>query len=69
MKPFKALDYFEIDTLLTEEERLVRSTIRDFVTEQVMPGIEKHFRDGTFPSELIPRLAELGTLGSLKLFI
>ena len=64
MRPFKALDYFEIDTLLTEEERLVRTTIRDFVTDQVMPGIEKHFRDGTFPSELIPRLAELGTLGS-----
>jgi glutaryl-CoA dehydrogenase len=64
MKPFTALDYYEIDTLLTEEERLVRSTLRDFVSDRVMPGIEKHFRDGTFPSELIPRLAELGTLGS-----
>ena len=64
MKPFKALDYYEIDTLLTEEERLVRNTIRDFVSEQVMPRIEKHFREGTFPHELVPQLSELGTLGS-----
>ncbi len=64
MKPFQALDYYEIDTLLTEEERLIRNTLRDFVSEQVMPRIEKHFREGTFPRELVPQLSELGTLGS-----
>jgi len=64
MKPFKALDYYQIDTLLTEEERLIRDTIRDFVSEQVLPRIEKHYREGTFPKELVPQLAELGTFGS-----
>jgi len=64
MRPFKAIDYYQIDGLLTEEERLIRDTIRSFVSEQVLPRIEKHYREGTFPTELIPALAELGTLGS-----
>jgi len=64
MKSFKALDYYHIDDLLSEEERLIRDTIRAFVSEQVMPRIERHYREGTFPKELIPQLAELGTLGS-----
>ena len=64
MKSFKALDYYDIDELLSEEERLIRDTIRAFVSEQVMPRIERHYREGTFPKELIPQLAELGTLGS-----
>ncbi len=64
MKPFKALDYYQVDNLLTEEERLIRDTIRSFVSEQVIPRIEKHYREGTFPKELVPQLAELGTLGS-----
>jgi glutaryl-CoA dehydrogenase len=64
MRPFKAIDYYQIDGLLTEEERLIRDTIRSFVSEQVLPRIEKHYREGTFPTELVPALAELGTLGS-----
>jgi glutaryl-CoA dehydrogenase len=64
MKPFKALDYYQVDSLLTEEERLIRDTIRSFVSERVIPRIEKHYREGTFPKELVPQLAELGTLGS-----
>ena len=64
MKSFKALDYYHIDDLLSEEERLIRDTIRAFVSEQVMSRIERHYREGTFPKELIPQLAELGTLGS-----
>jgi glutaryl-CoA dehydrogenase len=64
MKAFKALDYYHVDELLSEEERLIRDTIRAFVSEQVMPRIERHHREGTFPTELIPQLAELGTLGS-----
>ena len=64
MKSFKALDYYQVDGLLTEEERLIRDTIRSFVSEKVLPRIEKHYREGTFPKELVPQLAELGTLGS-----
>ena len=56
-------DYYNIDELLTEEERLVRETVRDFVDKEVIPIIEKHYREGTFPMHLIPRMAELGLLG------
>jgi len=64
MKPFKALDYFQLDGLLTEEEILIRDTLRQFVSDKVLPVIERHHREGTFPRDLIPQLADLGTLGS-----
>jgi len=60
---FRELDYFGIDELYTEEERMARDTVRSFVTAEILPGIGKHFEDGTFPSELIPKFGELGLLG------
>ncbi len=63
MKKIESLDYYNIEELLTEEEKLVRNSIRDFVSSEVMPVIEKHYREGTFPKHLIPKLAELGVLG------
>lgn len=64
MKDFVALDYFNMEELYTEEEKAVRNSVRDFVSDRFMPGIEHHFEDCTFPSELIPRLAALGVFGS-----
>ncbi|HEX2568296.1 MAG TPA: acyl-CoA dehydrogenase family protein [Polyangia bacterium] len=61
--PFRGVDYYAIDSLLSEEERLVRDTFRRFVDEEVMPIIAGHFRDGTFPKHLIQRLGALGALG------
>jgi glutaryl-CoA dehydrogenase len=61
---FHALDYLGIDGLLTEEERMVRETVRELVSARVMPIIGKHFTAGTFPRELIPVFGELGLLGS-----
>ena len=58
-----ATDLYNIDHLLSEEERLVRETVRKFVRERVLPIIGEHFEAGTFPRELIPTLAELGLLG------
>jgi glutaryl-CoA dehydrogenase len=63
-RSFQPLDFFDVETLLSEEERLVRDTVRDFVTDKVLPIIEKHFRAGTFPSELVPGMAAMGLLGS-----
>ena len=60
---FRGVDFYRIDDLLTDEERMVRDTVRRFVDEQVIPIIDKHFEDATFPKELIPQLAELGLLG------
>jgi glutaryl-CoA dehydrogenase len=61
---FEGLDFYEIDHLLSEEELMVRDTIRDFVSEKVIPIIEKHNREATFPIHLVGPLAELGVLGA-----
>jgi glutaryl-CoA dehydrogenase len=58
-----ATDLYRIDTLLTEEERMVSDTVRKFVAERVLPIIGKHFEAGTFPRELVPEMAALGLLG------
>ncbi|MFQ5960551.1 MAG: acyl-CoA dehydrogenase family protein [Candidatus Methylomirabilales bacterium] len=64
MEPFAGLDYYRVDELYSDEERLVRDTVRDFVDADVLPVIEVHHRRGTFPMELIPHLGELGVLGA-----
>lgn len=61
---FEGVDYYHIDDLLTEEEKLIRSTIREFVEDKVIPIIEKHYREGTFPMHLVPEMAELGIFGA-----
>ncbi len=56
-------DLYNIDHLLSEEERMVRDTVRQWVRERVMPIIGEHFEAGTFPREIIPEIGELGLLG------
>ncbi len=60
---FHGVDYFQIDELLSEEALLLRQTVRDFVEQEVKPIIEDHYMAGTFPMELVPKLADLGLLG------
>ncbi len=64
MAKFQGVDYYNIDSLLSEEEILVRSTVREFVDEQVIPIIEKHNRAGTFPMHLVKGMADLGLFGA-----
>jgi glutaryl-CoA dehydrogenase len=61
--PFQGVDFYRIDDLLSEEERMVRDTVRRFVDDHVIPVIDQHFEDATFPSELIPKMAEIGLFG------
>ncbi len=61
---FKGIDLFELDSLLTEEERLVRDTVRKFVDERVLPVIGECFEEARFPLDLIPGIAELGLFGA-----
>ncbi|MEM8884065.1 MAG: acyl-CoA dehydrogenase family protein [Planctomycetota bacterium] len=61
---FEAPDFFEIDELLTDDERMIRDTVRDWVSERVLPVIGDHYMAGTFPNDLIPEMAELGLLGA-----
>lgn len=56
-------DYMGFEGLLTEEERMIRETARKFVNAEVLPIIEKHAQDQTFPKHLIPKMGELGFYG------
>src|SRR5215471_8526498 len=58
-----ANDLYNVDSLFSEEERMVRDTVRKFVNDRVLPVIGEHFEAGTFPRELIPAIAEMGLLG------
>jgi glutaryl-CoA dehydrogenase len=58
------LDFYQLDELLSPEDRMTRAAVRQFVQREVTPHVEKHFADSTFPLELIPRLAEFGVFGA-----
>ncbi|HZR81204.1 MAG TPA: acyl-CoA dehydrogenase family protein [Candidatus Binatia bacterium] len=58
-----ATDYYAVEELLSPEERAVRDTVRRFVDDEYLPLARRHFAAGTFPMELVPRLAELGAFG------
>jgi glutaryl-CoA dehydrogenase len=64
---FKGVDFIEFDTLLSDDERLVRDNTRKFIEENLIPIIEQCSREGRFPKELIQPMGELGFYGaSLK---
>jgi len=54
------LDYFDLEADLDESERMVRDTAREFVEDRVRPDIGDHWLEGTFPTELITEMGELG---------
>ena len=64
MPEFNGLDYFNSESLLSEEEILIRNSVRDFVSGKIIPIIEKYYREGKFPHSLVPQMAELGLFGS-----
>jgi glutaryl-CoA dehydrogenase len=64
MEPSDPLDFYDVTALLSEDERLIRDTVRRFVDREVAPIIGECFAAERFPVELIPRLAELGLFGA-----
>jgi glutaryl-CoA dehydrogenase len=60
---FRGVDFLEFDSLLTEDERMVRDTARQFVEDKLIPIIEECNRQSRFPSELVPQMGELGFFG------
>jgi glutaryl-CoA dehydrogenase len=65
MAAFDGVDFLRMDELLSDEERLVRSTVREFVTREFLPLLQEHVRqDGSFPMELAPELGRLGLFGA-----
>ena len=64
MPRFTGVDFYEIDSLLTEEERQIRDHVRDWVEDRYLPLIEKAYEDAHFPAEVIPEIAGMGMLGA-----
>jgi len=64
MAKYQGIDYMQLDGLLSEEELLVRQTVREFVDDRIIPIIEKHYQAGTFPMDIIPAMADLGLFGA-----
>ena len=64
MQKFEGVDYFNIESLLSEEEIMIRDSVREFVSDEIIPIIEKYNREGKFPTDLIPKMAELGLFGT-----
>ena len=64
MPAFAGVDYIDFDSLLTDEEKLARGTARQFVDEEILPIIEECNREGKFPKQLVPHMAELGFFGA-----
>jgi glutaryl-CoA dehydrogenase len=67
MPASSGVDFLDFDSLLSDEEKLARQTARQFVEAEILPIIEEYNREGKFPVQLVPQMAELGFFGaSLK---
>lgn len=64
MARVQGLDYYQIEELLSDEERMVRDVAREFVDREVLPIITPHHREGSFPVPLARKMGELGFLGA-----
>jgi glutaryl-CoA dehydrogenase len=65
MADFDGVDFLRLDALLSDEEKLARDTVRDFVSREFLPRIQEFVRqDGAFPMDLVPQLAGLGLFGA-----
>ncbi|KAA9333687.1 acyl-CoA dehydrogenase family protein [Adhaeribacter soli] len=61
--PTEFLDYYNIDDLLTDEHKLIRKSIRDFVKKEISPNIEKWAQDAYFPSDIVKKFGDVGAFG------
>src|SRR6266496_1928490 len=64
MAKFQGVDFYDVDGLLSEEERAVRDTVRAWVDDNLIPIIGEHYLAGKFPKPLVPQMAELGLFGA-----
>jgi glutaryl-CoA dehydrogenase len=60
---FESPDYYNLDALLTDEQKLVRSSVRDFVKNEISPIIEEYAQKGEFPAYMIKKFGEMGVFG------
>ena len=60
----KDFDFYHLDEWLSPEEKMTRDAVRRFVQREVLPHVERHFANETFPLDLVPMMAELGIFGA-----
>ncbi len=60
---FQSPDYFNVDDLLTEEHKLIRESVRNYVKKEISPIIEDYAQRAEFPQQIIKQLGELGCFG------
>lgn len=63
MNKFSGVDYYNIDSVLSDDEKMVRDSVREFVSDEIIPIIEKYNREAQFPMQLVPKMAEMGLFG------
>jgi glutaryl-CoA dehydrogenase len=61
--PFESPDFYDLDDLLTEEHKLIRSSVRDFTKKEIMPIIEDCAQKAIFPHEIVRKFGEVGAFG------
>jgi glutaryl-CoA dehydrogenase len=61
---FQGVDFYDLDSLLDDEERMIRDTVREWVDDRVLPVIEEAYIERQFPAELIPEMGQMGMLGA-----
>ena len=67
MASFHGVDFLRLDELLSDEERLARDTVRAWVSAEFLPRVQEHVRrDGSFPMELVPQIAEASLISHLS---
>ena len=54
---FEGVDFYDVGSLLSEEERAVRDTVRQWVDDRLLPVINQHYLEGRFTLELVPPMA------------
>jgi glutaryl-CoA dehydrogenase len=64
MKKFRGVDLYDLDPLLSDEEKMVRQTVREFVDAELVPVIREAWEEGKLPKSLVPKIAEMGLLGA-----
>jgi glutaryl-CoA dehydrogenase len=64
MPSFPGVDFLDFDSLLSDDEKLARQTARQFVDDEILPIIEQCNREGKYPMQLVPQMAELGFFGA-----
>ena len=62
-RDFESVDFYNIDEILTEEQKLIRNSVRDFVSREISPNIEEWFENNHFPIEIVKKMGNSGIFG------